>query len=191
MAAQDVDVYGRFSNSFGGAFAADSAKLTFAGGSENLVGAGGVGLLTQQLAFNYTQMVSRLYELGTNNTFYVAGRTQGSISIGRVLGPRPVSMAFYQKYGSVCHASTNILNLQMATECEPSAATPTFAWVMKFCLITSIAVSVNAQDMMVNEQLQMMFASLNPTGGPVATVGLAALTGGSAFFPAGSGGQGG
>ncbi len=161
----DTDIYGRFSNSFGGAFAADSAKLTFADGVNNLVGAGGVGLLTQQLSFSYNQAISRLYELGSNNAFYVAGRTQGSISIGRVLGPRPVSLAFYKKYGSVCHASTNNLNLSMATECEPSAAKPDYGWKLLFCVITSIAVSVNAQDMLVNEQLQLMFASLNLGGG--------------------------
>ncbi len=194
----DTDIYGRFSNAFGGAFAADSARLTFAGGADSLVGAGaasagGVGLLTQNLSFSYQQLVSRLYEIGTNYAFYVSGRTQGSLSIGRVLGPRPVSMAFYQKYGSVCFAATNILTLGMATACtSPATSNSNYGWKMSFCVITSISVSVNAQDMLVNEQLQMMFAALNlnaPTSAATPRDVAAAITAGfSGGF--GSGGQG-
>ena len=40
-------------------------------------------------------------------------------------------------------------------------ANGSFAFTLKFCVITSIGVSMQAQDMMINEQLSIMFASFN------------------------------
>jgi hypothetical protein len=168
-----ADLFGRLTDAFGGAFAADAAKVTFAADPGILGTAaggkgganGGVGMLTQQLSFNYQQQVTRIYEIGTNASFYVAGRTQGSLTIGRVIGPRPIALAFYQKYGSVCNAATNHLDIEMATGCKkPGDFNQAYSFTMKFCVIVSIGVSVASQDMMINEQLQVMFGSLGMKG---------------------------
>lgn len=169
-----ADLFGRIADAYGGAFAADSARITFAadpgflgsGVSPGEGGAnGGVGMLTQQLSFNYQQQITRIYEIGTNYSFYVAGRTQGNLSIGRVIGPRPVAVAFYRKYGDVCQAATNHLDIEMATGCSSIGGfNQVYSFSLKFCVIMSIGVSVNAQDMMINEQLQLLFASLGMKG---------------------------
>lgn len=172
-----ADLFGRFADAYGGAFAADAARVTFAldpgllgfgvgaNGDSTFQGAGGVGMLTQQLSFNYQQQITRIYEIGTNYSFYVAGRTQGNLTIGRVIGPRPVALAFYQKYGNVCDAATNHLDIEMATGCQQIGGfAQAYSFQMKFCVIMSIGVSVVAQDMMINEQLQVMFASLGMKG---------------------------
>ncbi len=182
-----ADIFGRASDAFGGAFAADAAKVTFAqdpgilGSGEGLNGFsnnGGVGLLTQNLSFQYTQQVTRIYELGTNYSFYVAGRTQGSLSVGRILGPRPVALAFYQKYANVCDAATNHLDIELSAGCKVIGEFQgqTYAFSLKFCVITSIGVSMTAQDMIINEQLQVMFGSLGMRGvnvpGPIGQNGI-------------------
>lgn len=162
-----ADMLGRFSDSYGGSFSADAARITFASDPGILGTTGGVGLLTQQLSFNYQQQITRIYEIGTNLSFYVAGRTQGSLSVGRTLGPRKIAVAFYKKYGSVCNAATNHLDIEMATGCNvvgENSAQQNYSFSMKFCVIMSIGVSINAQDMMINEQLQVMFASLGMKG---------------------------
>lgn len=175
-----ADLFGRFADAYGGAFAADAARITFAtdpgllgfGSGANGVttgygggGGGGVGMLTQQLSFNYQQQITRIYEIGTNYSFYVAGRTQGNLTVGRVIGPRPVALQFYRKYGNVCDAATNHLDIEMGTGCKITGQFgQAYAFQMKFCVITSIGVSVSAQDMMINEQLQVMFASLGMKG---------------------------
>lgn len=180
-----ADMFGRAADAYGGAFSADAARITFASDPglppPGLLGTtagglnppfdvletinGGVGMLTQQLSFNYQQQISRIYEIGTNLSFYVAGRTQGNMSIGRVIGPRPVAVAFYRKYGSVCDAATNHLDIEMATGCRTTGGyNQPYSFAMKFCVIMSIGVSVQAQDMMINEQLQVMFASLGMKG---------------------------
>ena len=126
-------------------------------------------MLVQNLGFNYQQQVTRIFEIGTNLQFYVAGRTQGQMSLGRVLGPRPIALAFYQKYGNVCEAATNILDIQLATGCRATGEFASvngqiYAFTMKFVVITSIGVTMAAQDMLINEQLSAMFASLNLKG---------------------------
>jgi hypothetical protein len=165
-----TDIYGRTGNDFGGSFAADAAKIVFTGGSAgDLVGTGGgVGLLTQQLQVGYTQQVSRIYEVGSNFTFLIMGRSQGQFSVGRVLGPRPLQLAFYSKYGNVCNAATNLLSLQLATGCSdaPGAAggLASIAYLIRNAVLISVSLTVAAADMIVNEALQGMFVSLDFSG---------------------------
>ena len=138
---------------FGGAFAADAAVCSF-----GALAGGGVGLLTQQLQFTYTQRVTRLYEIGSRFTFYVVGRSQGEASVQRVLGPRPVSLAFYSTYGNPCTAGT--LLFQVGTGCFLGQIEGTLAFTLTGVLLISISVSVRAEDMIVSEQLQMMYVAL-------------------------------
>lgn len=161
-----ADIYGRTADQFGGAFAADAAVITF--GS---LAAGGVGLLVQSASFMYTQQVTRIYEIGSNLSFYVGGRTQGQASVQRVLGPRMIVAGFYTQFGNVCNAGQNQLSITLGSSCLPTD--PTLGGldllgyidlVAMFCVITSIGVSVNAGDMIVNESLSLMFGSFNITG---------------------------
>jgi len=166
-----ADLFDRAGQAFGGSFASDAAKVIFSGAGELLggassSGAGGVGLLTQNLQVGYNQQVTRLYEIGTNLTFLVAGRTQGQLSMGRVLGPRPVSTAFYQKYGNVCYAATNNLLVYAQTGCPQGPASGNDGGLaeinfgVKNVVLTSISLTVAAMDMIINEQLSAMFVSL-------------------------------
>ena len=171
-----ADVFAREGNDFQGSFASDGAKVIFASGGTNASGEFlGVGMLTQQLSVQYSQAVTRLYEIGTNFTFLVAGRTQGQVTLARVLGPRAVQMSFYTKYGNVCNADTNNVNFETETGCEkgtPGAAAPVIPGGLaeghKFgvhnAVITSLGITVNAQDMMINEQITMMFVQLTSGG---------------------------
>lgn len=160
------DIFSRSGSDFRGSFASDAAKVVFSGSQQDGLSAG-VGLLTQNMAVNYTQQVTRLYEIGTNFTYLIAGRTQGQLSMGRILGPRPVQIGFYTKYGSVCNAATNNLNFEATTGCQggenPSVTGEgaSIRFGVKNAVITNIALTVAAMDMIINEQLAMMFISLD------------------------------
>jgi hypothetical protein len=168
-----ADVFAREGNDFQGSFASDGAKVVFASGA-----AGGeflgVGMLTQQLSVQYSQAVTRLYEIGTNFTFLVAGRTQGQVTLARVLGPRSVQLSFYTKYGNVCNADTNNVNFETETGCQQGdnnvgpSQQGGLATGHKFgvhnAVITSLGITVNAQDMMINEQITMMFVQMTSGG---------------------------
>ncbi len=166
-----ADIYNRAGNQFGGSFASDAAKIVFgsggSGGGGDIIGtSGGVGLLTQTAQMNYSQQVTRLYEIGSNFTFLVAGRTQGGVSMGRVLGPRPVQTQFYKNYGNVCNAANNNMTILMETGCPVGTGggigggLGQLGFLIKNCVIVSLGISVAAQDMIINEQFQAMFVSL-------------------------------
>lgn len=156
------DILGRIAPAFGGAFSADAAVLNFAGTSL----AGGVGLLTQQLSFQYQQNIMRIYEIGTAFTYYIAGRAQGSASVTRVLGPRPLLFTFYSVYGNVCNAGQNTIGFAMQQGCQSpidAQAQATYRYMyLVGCVIQSIGFSAQAENMMVNEQVSMMFVALVP-----------------------------
>lgn len=178
-----ADVFAREGNDFQGSFSSDGAKVVFSNPAPSTaVGSSsgsdflGVGMLTQQLSVQYSQNITRLYEIGTNFTFLVAGRTQGQITLARVLGPRAVQLAFYTKYGNVCNADTNNINFETETGCrqgqDPNGLSGDIqgglATGHKFgvhnAVITNLGVNVNAQDMMINEQITMMFVQMTSGG---------------------------
>lgn len=168
------DVYQRENDEFGGTFAADGATVTFteffdaAGGSRGA----GAGLLTQNLNTTYNQMVTKIYEVGTQFIYFVGGRTQGNTGLSRILGPRKIQIGFYQKFGNVCNAGGNLINLSIANQCP--GANPQFNpnigtdqgksnYLQKFCVIMSLGMAVVAQDSIINEQVQFMFGSMTVT----------------------------
>lgn len=154
-----LDLYGRQEPVYGGAFSADSALLSFAGVT-------GVGLITQQLNFSYQQNITRIYEVGTNFQYYIVGRAQGTVSLSRVLGPRPLAFAFYTVYGNPCNAASNTINLSMQQGCvsasDPTATATLSTMSLLGVLLQNVGFSVQAEQMMINEQAQAMFIAMLP-----------------------------
>lgn len=181
-----ADIFGRRSMEFGGAFSADAAQIAFSFSNQGGVQErGGVGLLTQQLNFTYQQQITRLYEIGSQRTFFIAGRPQGQASLARVVGPREVTLAFYYKFGNVCCVKDNVLQFRAAAMCFPTGSgTTTEASVsqaandflqtrgdnassgsnldlkMTGVVITTIGFTVAAENMVINEQVQLMYVAL-------------------------------
>lgn len=158
-----ADVFNRTTDSFGGSFSADQATITFPAigqsqGAES-------GLLVQNMNASYQQQVTRLFEVGSPNIYYVGGRTNGQASMARVVGPRKLQQAFYQGYGDVCRARTNSIRVAIAGGCDVDANNnlqtqkASTAFTAKFVVITAIGLSITAADMLINESLTMMFSS--------------------------------
>ena len=175
-----ADILARAGNDFQGSFAADAARVVFASNQPgNNASFLGVGLITQQISIQYAQSISRIYEIGTNYTYLVVGRTQGQLSMQRVLGPRPIQLAFYTKYGNACNAASNNLNFEADTGC-PQGDSPTvnpgaqggLVGTYKFgihnAVITNLTIGIqSAEQMVINETVNMMYIGL--TGGQLAS----------------------
>ena len=163
------DIFNRETDKFGGSFAADLASITF----PNVQGLNGqfaadFGLLIQRMQTTYQQQVTRLYEVGRPAIYYVGGRTSGDINIDRVVGPRTVQEVFYRKFGDVCQALTNTLDFEIETGCGSFGTAQGgaqgenrgfAAYTAYFCVIVSIGLGVQAADMLINENLRLMFSS--------------------------------
>jgi hypothetical protein len=159
-----TDIFGRRALDFGGAFAADSANI---GLSLECTDGEGVqstsaGLLTQTLNVQYQQPITRLYEVGTQMTYYVAGRPQGTATIARILGPGVIMAAFYACLGDVCRADQNDLCFCIEAGCIGNADQDFNAMRigLKNVVLQSLGISIQAQDMIINEQLSLFFTAL-------------------------------
>ena len=143
-----ADVFSR-DVSYGGAFSADGAKMTFAGFA--------AGLLIQQVQWQYQQNISRLYEVGSADVYLVAGRTQGQVSLSRVLGPMAIMPTFYTQYGNVCNAAGNLLSFSGQAGCGGVASGTPMTIGINHVVIQQLGGSVQSADMVINETLAMMF----------------------------------
>jgi len=191
MAIQD-SVYSRQKTTFGGSFASDLASLTIAGnGTPNGIPLGIVQNVqvsfAQQIARIYDVsnggLASGSYG-GNVPVFYVGGRTQGQATIARVLGPQSGALcAFYKGMGNVC--SPQDLNFVLRGGCEVTGnnagqgTTDTAVetinnavgngpyneahYAITGAVMTNIGLTVGSQDMIVNENVTLMFANMECT----------------------------
>lgn len=168
------DAFGRVPLTYGGGFAADSACISLGLTCEDEEGdpIEIPGLLTQQLGIQYQQPITRLYEVGSQRTYFVAGRPQGTSNIARVLGPGSLMAEFYSCLGNVCNAVNNDMCFCLEAgcfgqeegqqDCHGDEIAPFGA--MNICLknvvMQNLGFTVQAQDMLINEQLALFFTAL-------------------------------
>ena len=153
-----ADVFNR-ATEFGAAISADGARVSFDGFQ--------VGMLAQNANLVYAQQVTRIFELSSNRQYYVAGRPSGNISMTRIVGPIQVTNRFTTKFGDVCNAAKNTLNLSAAAGCAPigsgafNSGTGGVSYTATNVVITQLGIQVGAQDMLISESFQMMFVGLH------------------------------
>jgi hypothetical protein len=158
-----ADIFGRVTDLYGGSFSADGAAVTFSqdlGLSLDPASFTETGLLLQQLQVQYTQNILRMYEIGSLYSFLIAGRTQGQMSLNRVLGPRPVSLAFYVTFGDVCNAATNIIALNFQAGCGLGGAGGDVEIAALYCVINNLGISTQAENALITESVSLMFCSM-------------------------------
>lgn len=136
---------------FGAPLAADSTRLM-------IPGLNGEDMLVQNFSAQYQQNVNRIWEVGSFKTYFIAGRTQGSMQIKRIIGGQGISTAFIKQYADVCAMNNMAIVLQAG--CGNTSATGTLNF--EKVVITSIAYSVAAADMMINEDFTLLFGKLTP-----------------------------
>lgn len=172
-------IYERQNTVHSGSFASDLAAMTIAGS--------GVALgIVQNVQVSFAQQIARIYDVsnggaaaGTVPVYYVGGRTQGQGTIARVVGPQSGAICdFYTTMGNVCDPQD--LTFTFRGGCEGGAtsqAAPTgnaqgagpltsVTYTIEAAVMTNLGISVGAQDMIVNENVSLMFA--NMTCGDVA-----------------------
>ena len=173
------EIFGRTASTFGGAFSADDALMSFPG----IVDLGwnaqraSVPLLLQNASFSYAQQITRLYDLTSPSIFYVAGRAQGAGQLGQILGPARLSQNFLRTYGNVCRAATNVLHFAMQAGCTTGAGgTGTaaglnwrnlHAFSANFVVVNSIALQMAAESMLIQQNIGMTIGLVPVIGIPL------------------------
>ena len=157
-----ADVFKRTELNFGGAFAADKGLIT--------PNKGLTGVMMQNLSLNYSQNVTRIYEIGkvneTPHVYYIGGRSQGTMQAAHVIGPKLAMKEYYENFSDVCEAETNDIEIKLTkADCRPGGGAKTISYKAKYCVLIQIGMSVSAQDLVINENSQLMFSNLEYTEG--------------------------
>lgn len=155
-----ADIFNRATPRYGGSFTSDGARLHFAGDIE------GAGLLIQNITVNFQQAITRIWELSSNTTYYIGGRTSGQMGMTRVLGPTPLSRAFYTRYGDVCNVSDgSVITLNFENACGPEGTNlGETTYQVRQPVITALGINMSAADMVISENVTMLFATLERVG---------------------------
>lgn len=185
-----ADVFGRVDQVLAGGLAADSLfmtwpDLTAVGGGLGLliqqvglnyrqnirrifeIGPGvipGNNLVDASFCDDPTQLadpaVAQICTTRTQPTYYIVSRPEGTLQIGRFIGPNLLTSCFYRKYGSPC--SPNVITMSGKAGCSATdASAKRITWILNGVTLMEIAMNVTGQEMVFQENLNAMFAGLN------------------------------
>lgn len=164
-----ASVFARTGGTFEGAFAVDRATMTV----DDVGVARGTTALVQRLAGQFSQKISRLYDVSGSGSktrlYYVGGRAAGHASMARAIGPSQLMAAFHRAFGDVGRVADNDISLRygsMSGGAEHRAAgagspAPKGMYGMKSCLLTQVGAIVQVGDMVVSESSTLMFNDLH------------------------------
>lgn len=126
------------------------------------------GHVVQQIQMQYQQQITTLYEIGSNNVYYVGGRAQGTMSVARIAGPQSAPGIILNAYNNICAPG----DMELSAGSDSCAAGGTFGggqtnstYLLGGVLVTSLGISTQAQDVVVNEQMAFQFLDLDVQDG--------------------------
>lgn len=120
-----------------------------------------IGAIVQQAEWSLERTVNLLYEVGTQNVYYVGDRRKGQAKFSRVVGGAKDFRDMVTEYGPLCNADTNVMGLEVgASSCAAGAAGGTLTYTLLGVTMTSIGASVSANDIIVTENMNFMFVDM-------------------------------
>lgn len=96
----------------------------------------------------------------TQPTYFIIGRPEGRLQMGRIVGPEAIALAFYSTYGSAC--GPNVMSLSGKAGCSANdASAKRMTWSMNGLVLDGLNMNMTAQEMVIQEGVSAMFAGLN------------------------------
>lgn len=156
-----ADIFGRSNSGFGGAFTSALAQLNISGDGSQIG-----KLLISNLQASYTQPISRVYEIASDKAYFIIGRPDGNGTIGSVFGPKQYSQVAYSKLADPCQTNNLELKASRNAACDASGAALGSGWGRRLThvVLQNLGFQVNAQDMLINENLGFQFATMETVG---------------------------
>lgn len=157
-----ADIFGRANSGYGGAFTSALAQLNISSNDATNLGK----LLISNLQATYDQPISRVYEIASDKAYFVVGRPTGNGTIGSVFGPKQFSQVTYANLADPCKTNNLELKASSNAACNAQGAAIGAGWGRKLThvILQSLGFQVNAQDMLINENIGFQFASLETIG---------------------------
>ena len=153
-----ADVFGRDDGGTAGTFLSEGGTTQVNGKGEDL--------LLQNIQVTYQRPINFIFGLGDTKRYMVVGRAQGSFSIGRIVGPAAANANFLSAKADPCKSPNGAsFKIVMGGGCPitPPLAAATAKSVtldLKGAFLTSVGYTIQAQDVMINENLQGVCSSV-------------------------------
>lgn len=149
------------SQGIGGAIKAEHVKLSGTGF------ASGTGAVVQQLQIQFERSMNMLYEIGSQNVYYVGDRRRGTIQGSRIVAGSGDFKTMIATYGDMCKAHENDMEIRAEADLCAVAGRgvllPNVANVNYNCkgvVLVNIGASVTAQDIVITESVGFQFVEL-------------------------------
>lgn len=139
---------------FNGAFCSDNVTLEFGDSGAKK------GALVQSAQWQCERTVNMLYEIGSSAVYYVGNRRRGTANFTRVVSGSDVFKELITKYGNICEPDDITINTSTAA-CGGGVAAGGPKYILIDSTLTMVGGNVNANDVVVNEQLGFMFIDLD------------------------------
>ena len=94
-------------------------------------------------------------------TYYIVGRPEGRLQMGRFVGPNVLTVCFYRKYGNPCDSNDMLLSGRAGCSVANAATNPKMTWILNGVLLDNVSMDINGQEMVIQERLGAMFVGLN------------------------------
>jgi hypothetical protein len=91
-------------------------------------------------------------------TYYIISRPEGQLQMGRFVGPNVLTACFYRKYGNAC--GPNVITLSGKAGCSPNDTVPKMTWILSGVTLSSISMNVTGQEMVIQENLSLIYSNL-------------------------------
>lgn len=152
-----IDLYDA-AGSVAGVFKGTKVKLNLGDGSGAEVAL--KGALVQSIDINYARQISRIWELGSEDTYYIVGRTEGQAGLSQIVGSQERDIL--DELADACAAKSKVLTLSgAANECDAGENDNAFQVTCYGPALTSRSFSVNAQQFIINSQASIMFTGVS------------------------------
>ena len=134
-------------------------------GDQNATGGTTIkGSLVQQVTVQYARTVNRIWELGSPDTYFILGHTQGNAGLSRIVGRADSDIL--DQLADACTSINKVLNLSPAgpavagdQPCPNSEID--FDLVLGGPVLTNRAFALSVDNFMATEQAGIMFVSLS------------------------------
>lgn len=148
------DMFGA-KGAIGGIFKGTQVALTLGKGTVG-GGTGQKGALVQTISLSYTRNVTRVWELGSSDTYFVIGHTEGQMQMNRIVAK--VENDILDELSDACKAASYLLNLSsVANACEGGAKINLTA---SGPMLTQRSFSADAGQFVLTSSAALMFTGL-------------------------------
>ncbi len=152
-----AEIFNKTPRNVVGGFSVDKATLHFPA-----LGADGKtsGLLIQNVQLTYQQQVSFVYDLAkADDVYYIAGRTSGTLALGKIVGSKGIVKSFYTTFGDVCKVKGKNLELSGMAGCATSDV-DTNTVTIREPVIAQFGLTMNVDTAIIGENVQMIFSTM-------------------------------